>query len=152
MTLGILLSVFGLGGVLYTISIRKLQIILNEVGFVAVGASILFIFFVGLPMMNATALIGVWCVLGGIGFYMFHNTLQTKATEMYPQARGTAISVFAMSLFSGQAVGTIIFGILSTAYGYAISFVTVAVCMLVLGRFFMKKLRTNLHSNQRPEI
>ena len=152
MTIGILLSGFGLGGVLYTISIRKLQIILNEVGFVAVGASILFIFFVGLPMMNATALIGVWCVLGGIGFYMFHNTLQTKATEMYPQARGTAISVFAMSLFSGQAVGTIIFGALSTAYGYALSFMTVAVCMLVLGGFFMKKLRTNLHSNQRPEI
>lgn len=152
MTIGILLSGFGLGGVLYTISIRKLQTILDEVGFVAVGVSILFVFFLGLPMMDVTALIGGWCVVGGVGFYMFHNTLQTKATEMYPKARGTAISVFAMSLFSGQAIGTISFGALSAAFGYSSSFMVVAVCMLALGGLFMTKLRTNLRSNQPPEI
>ena len=144
MTIGFLLSGFGLGGVFYTISIRKLQRILNEVGFVATGTSILFIFFIGLPMIRSLAFIGLWCVLGGVGFYMLHNTLQTKATEMYPKARGTAISVFAMSLFSGQAIGTIIFGILSTAFGYELSFVVVAFCVLILGAFFMKKLRDNL--------
>ncbi len=144
MTIGFLLSGFGLGGVFYTISIRKLQRILDEVGFVATGTSILFIFFIGLPMIRSLAFIGLWCVLGGVGFYMLHNTLQTKATEMYPKARGTAISVFAMSLFSGQAIGTIIFGILSTAFGYELSFVVVAFCVLILGAFFMKKLRDNL--------
>lgn len=147
MTVGILLSGFGLGGVFYTLSIRKLQGMLGEVGFVATGASILFIFFIGLPMIRSLLFIGLWCVLGGIGFYMLHNTLQTKATEMYPEARGTAISVFAMSLFSGQAVGTIAFGVFSTTFGYPLSFVVIAFCVLALGRFFMKKLTANLQSS-----
>ena len=30
----------------------------------------------------------------GFGFYLLHNTLQTNATQMTPQARGTAIGIF----------------------------------------------------------
>ena len=144
MTIGLLLSGFGLGGVFYTISIRKLQTIMGEVGFVMTGVSVLFLFFTCLPIIHSTTLIGIWCILGGFGFYLLHNTLQTKATEMYPQARGTAISVFAMSLFSGQAVGTIAFGILTTIYSYTMSFIGVGFCVLILGLFFIKKLQVNL--------
>ena len=147
MTIGLLLSGFGLGGILYTISIRKFQAILGEVGFIATGTVILFIFLMGLTITDSIALVGLWCILGGFGFYMLHNTLQTKATEMYPKARGTAISVFAMSLFSGQAIGTIVFGILSTTYGYTISFFVTSFGMLALGGFFMKKLKANLPVN-----
>lgn len=144
MTIGLLLSGFGLGGVLYTISIRRLQTLMGEVGFVLTGALILFLFFVALPVMHSEVLVGAWCIFGGFGFYILHNTLQTKATEMYPQARGTAISVFAMSLFSGQAVGTIFFGLLTTLFGYTLSFISVGVCVLTLGLFFAKKLNVNL--------
>jgi MFS family permease len=94
--------------------------------------------------MHSEVLVGAWCIFGGFGFYILHNTLQTKATEMYPQARGTAISVFAMSLFSGQAVGTIFFGLLTTLFGYTLSFISVGVCVLTLGLFFAKKLNVNL--------
>ncbi|MDA0238047.1 MAG: MFS transporter, partial [Proteobacteria bacterium] len=148
MTIGLLLSGFGLGGVLYTISIRRLQTIIGEVGFVMTGGSVLFLFFIGLPFMHSIVLIEIWCIFGGFGFYILHNTLQTKATEMYPQARGTAISIFAMSLFGGQALGTIVFGILATIYGYPISFISVGVCMLILGLLFAKKLKINL----RPKL
>jgi len=30
----------------------------------------------------------------GLGFYMLHNTLQTNATQMTPQARATAVAIF----------------------------------------------------------
>ena len=51
-------------------------------------------------------------LLVGFGTYLYHNTLQTLATQMAPQARGTAVSIFAFSLFFGQALGV-------TAAGWA---------------------------------
>ncbi len=140
LTIGLLLSGFGLGGVIYSVSITRLQRVLGETGFAMTGACLLFIFFIGLQVTNSTLTIGVWCVLGGFGFYILHNTLQTKATEMYTQARGTAISVFAMSLFGGQAVGTLFFGIMTSVLGYSISFMFAGICLLFLGLFFVKKL------------
>jgi MFS transporter, YNFM family, putative membrane transport protein len=41
----------------------------------------------------------------GLGFYMLHNTLQTNATLMTPQARGTAVALFSSSLYIGQLAG-----------------------------------------------
>lgn len=54
----------------------------------------------------------------GVGFALFHSTLQTRATELVPAARGTAVALFAFSLFVGGAAGTAAFGWLVTAVGY----------------------------------
>jgi predicted MFS family arabinose efflux permease len=51
-------------------------------------------------------------VLGGLGFMLMHSPLQLLATELSPQNRGSAIAVFAMSLFFGQAIGPVILGVL----------------------------------------
>jgi predicted MFS family arabinose efflux permease len=45
------------------------------------------------------------CALSGLGFYMMHNTLQTHATQMAPQARSMAVTLFACTLFFGQTLG-----------------------------------------------
>ena len=39
---------------------------------------------------------------------MLHNTTQTLATQLAPQARATAVGLFAVSLFVGQSVGVAI--------------------------------------------
>ena len=52
----------------------------------------------------------------GMGFYMLHNTLQTNATQMAPERRGTAVSQFAASLFIGQSVGVAIAGIVAQTF------------------------------------
>ena len=36
---------------------------------------------------------------------MLHNTLQTHATQMLPEARGTAVAGFSSALFLGQSAG-----------------------------------------------
>ncbi len=36
---------------------------------------------------------------------MLHNTLQTNATLMTPQARGTAVGLFSSALYIGQTTG-----------------------------------------------
>jgi predicted MFS family arabinose efflux permease len=45
------------------------------------------------------------CGALGFGYYMLHNTLQTNATQMLPEARGTAVAGFSSALFLGQSVG-----------------------------------------------
>ena len=39
---------------------------------------------------------------------MMHNTLQVQATQMAPAARGTAVTLFASSLFWGQSTGVVL--------------------------------------------
>jgi predicted MFS family arabinose efflux permease len=72
---------------------------------------------------------------------MLHNTLQTKATEMWPRARGTAISAFAFSLFCGQALGVILFGRIISTIGYEWTFIATGVALLLLGMRFASRLR-----------
>ena len=36
---------------------------------------------------------------------MLHNTLQTNATQMSPEARGTAVGLFSAALYLGQTAG-----------------------------------------------
>ncbi len=49
-------------------------------------------------------------LLAGAGFALCHSTLQTRATETFPQARSTAVALFAFSLFLGGGIGTALTG------------------------------------------
>jgi predicted MFS family arabinose efflux permease len=52
----------------------------------------------------AGVMVGCVC-LGGAWAFM-HSTLQTWVTEVVPQARATAVSLFASLLFTGGAVAS----------------------------------------------
>ncbi len=140
LVIGAMLAGFGIGGLSYTLLVRRLLRQLDEAGFALVAALVLLVFYVCLPLSPAWQLVGPLCVAGGFGFYMLHNTLQTKATEMYPHARGTAISAFALSLFCGQAFGVAAFGRLVAAFGYTRSFVAIGLALLSLAFFFARQL------------
>ena len=139
--IGIMLAGFGLGGVFYSLSVRWLLRRLGESAFAIGGALVLFGFFVFLPFAPAWQIVGPMCVAGGFGFYMLHNTLQTKATEMYPRARGMAISAFALSLFCGQAIGVALFGRAIAAFGYNWTFGIAGPAFLLLAVWFARRLR-----------
>lgn len=47
----------------------------------------------------------------GTAFYMIHNAIQTRATELSQQFRGSAVSLHAFSFFTGQSLGPIAFGL-----------------------------------------
>lgn len=83
------------------------------------------------------------CFLGGLGFYMLHNTLQTQATEVFPPSRGTAVGLFAASLFLGQAIGmsgaAAVAGTLEARWLFAAA----AVALPVLGLAFGARLRAD---------
>lgn len=78
------------------------------------------------------------CFVGGLGFYMLHNTLQTEATQMVPQARGTAVGLFAASLFFGQAIGMALAAVLIDSFGETSLFCSAAVALPLLAFAFGK--------------
>jgi MFS family permease len=71
-------------------------------------------------------------MLLGMGYYTMHGTLQTRATELAPEARGTAISLFAFFFFMGQATGPQLLGSILKSHGYGAAFITAGVGLFLV--------------------
>lgn len=65
---------------------------------------------------NVVALTAGFIVMG-FGFSYCHSTLQTYATDLLPNGRATAVSVFAFSLFLGSGLGPVVGGKILDTYG-----------------------------------
>jgi predicted MFS family arabinose efflux permease len=68
------------------------------------------------------SVVALGCTLLGAGFILCHTTLQTRATEIIPAARGTALALFAFSLFLGSGIGSIVLGAALEPLGFAGTF------------------------------
>ena len=131
---GSVMMLYGVGGLLYSQMARRWLAWLGERGLVRAGAAMVV---VGLLVLAWGS--GVWlgmlaCLMTGLGFYMLHNTLQVQATQMAPAARGTAVTLFACSLFFGQSTGVLLMA-QSVDMGwlpYALSLSAAGVAVLVL--------------------
>lgn len=64
-------------------------------------------------------LAGVVALLVGFGTYLFHNTLQTHATQLAPAVRRRSVAAFAFCLFGSQAAGVTASGTIIDSYGFA---------------------------------
>ncbi|MFT4099614.1 MAG: MFS transporter [Burkholderiaceae bacterium] len=102
---GGILALLGVGGMLYTFSAARLIRRLGEAGMARLGGTLLAVSFLLLGLETRAWLAAPACLIGGLGLYMLHNTLQTNATQLSQAYRGTAVSMFASSLFVGQSVG-----------------------------------------------
>jgi predicted MFS family arabinose efflux permease len=77
----------------------------------------------------------------GLGFYALHNTLQTNATQMTPQARGTAVAVFSSAIYLGQAGGVTAGAFIFDRFGGAPLFAVTAIVLTGLGLWFARELQ-----------
>jgi predicted MFS family arabinose efflux permease len=105
---GSVMMLYGVGGLLYSQMARRWLAWLGERGLVRTGAGLIVSGFLLLAWGSATWVGMLACTLTGLGFYMLHNTLQVQATQMAPAARGTAVTLFASSLFFGQSTGVLL--------------------------------------------
>ena len=66
---------------------------------------------------------------------MIHNSLQTQATELAPQARGAAVALHAFFFFFGQACGPLLYRLGFEAAGQLSPWpiVLAAAAMAILG-------------------
>jgi predicted MFS family arabinose efflux permease len=76
---------------------------------------------------------GVAIAMLGLGYIALHTTLQTRATELAPEARGTAIALFALFLFLGGALGAALFGPLIDHGWHRLFLATCGLSLLGLG-------------------
>jgi predicted MFS family arabinose efflux permease len=104
---GAVLALYGVGGFFYSRLAPTMLRRWGETGLVRGGGLLLCLTFTTLALMPHWAWSLPACFVGGLGFYMLHNTLQTHATQMVPSVRGTAVSLYACMLFLGQSVGIV---------------------------------------------
>ncbi len=106
-TAGALAALYGVGGLVYSACARNLVRRLGESGLARLGGVALGTALASLACLPSWIWAGPACLVAGFGFYALHNTLQTNATQMAPQARGTAVALFACTLFLGQTTGVL---------------------------------------------
>lgn len=137
---GMALGAFGIGGLVYAFTVRKL---IQRLGVIrmCVTASLL-----GAAAYVAVAISSTWwqaalaMLASGLAFYMLHNSLQTEATELAPAARGSAVALFASALFLGQGAGPLMFGPLAQVAGHAGAYLLVALALVILGQVVVRRI------------
>jgi len=129
---GLMVAGFGCGGLIYSASVKRLVTRAGELGVLLVGGTLLGIAFVFIGVMPSWHWFVPAVIVLGMGYYTMHGTLQTRATELAPQARGTAISLFAFFFFLGQATGPQLLGAIVKARGYGAAFVVAGVGLFTI--------------------
>jgi predicted MFS family arabinose efflux permease len=124
---GLMVAGFGCGGLVYSVSVKKLVNRIGELGVLVLGGALLGIGFVSAGVMPTWHWFMPAIVVLGMGYYTMHGPLQTRATELAPQARGAAISLFAFFFFLGQATGPQLLGAIVRSRGYGLAFVVAGV-------------------------
>lgn len=130
---GLVVAMVGLGGLGYTLMARHWVARLGQVRLARLGGALLGLAFLLLALAPAWGWGVFACGLAGLGFYQFHNTLQTLATQMNPAARGTALSLFAFSFFLGQAIGASLGAVVLDQFGAAWLFFAAALILPAAG-------------------
>lgn len=132
---GLFLGCMGLGGLLYALTVRPLVARLGERG-LALGGGAAIVVGLGTVATGPLELMAPAITLLGVGFHMLHNTLQTNATQMAPEARGLAVSTFANALFLGQAVGVWWCGLMVDRVGFWPVLLAAGIALLIVGAVF----------------
>ena len=138
--IGALLASFGAGAMVYSLSAGWIIARLGQRGLARWGAVLLAAGYVALAATPWLWLVALAIAVMGLGFYMLHNTLQTNGTQMAPDSRGLAISMFAISLFIGQSVGVSLAAPVMDRFGGRPIFLLTAVAIVAIAFWFRRQL------------
>jgi len=138
---GAIVALFGAGGVVYMAIARHLIRRLRPARLAVVGASLVFLASVVVGFTPYRWLAIPASLVAGFGFFSFHNVMQANAAQMAPAARGTAVSLFAASLFLGQSVGVLLAASLSERIGAGSVITLGGATLCALGVWFGRALR-----------
>jgi predicted MFS family arabinose efflux permease len=138
---GFTVAFFGIGGLIYATLVKHFVRGFGQVGLTIVGGIVLAAAYVALAVEMAWWIAPIAVTAIGLGFYMFHNTLQTNATQMTPEARGTAVAIFSSALYLGQTAGVSLGALVIDVFGAVPLFVGTAIGFPALAFWFGHELR-----------
>lgn len=142
-----LVALYAVGGLVYAILARAIVRRLGERRMVWTGGWLMGAGYLGWWLSPVGWLAGPIALGVGFGTYLFHNTLQTHATQMAPAARGTSVALFAFCLFVGQAIGVTLSGLAFDHVGMAPPLLAPAVALPLVGWAFARALRRRAEAN-----
>jgi len=114
---GLVVAAFAVGGLLYTLTVSFQLRHFGQRRMMAFGGILCAIGLLALGLGPSWQLQTLCFGMLGFGIYMIHNSLQTQATELAPEARGSAVSLHSMCYFLGQAAGPVYYGTASSSLG-----------------------------------
>jgi predicted MFS family arabinose efflux permease len=139
---GVTIAAFGIGALVYALFAGVLVKRHGQARLLAVGTSLVALGYALVALTPWLWLAVPAMVIVGLGFYMLHNTLQTEATQLAPEARGLSVSLFAIMLFTGHSVGVALAGAMLDRWGGTPVFLAAAAGMLaIILRFRAQFLR-----------
>jgi len=107
---GIVLAGFGLGGVIYTLSVAWLVANISVQRLMAAGGMVMGFCLILIGLRASWQVEFVNFLLLGFGFYLLHGCIQVFVTELAPSARGSAVAGHSFFFFLGQAIGPVVYG------------------------------------------
>jgi predicted MFS family arabinose efflux permease len=138
---GLFVGAFAIGGLIYSLSVRRLVDRFGQIGLVTLGGAMLAVAYLVIAFAPH-AYLAPFAITGlGLGYYMLHNTLQTNATQMTPEARGTAVGIFSSALYLGQTFGVAVNGPVFDHFTAVPVFVISGAGLLALGLWLAHELR-----------
>jgi predicted MFS family arabinose efflux permease len=138
---GFAVAGFGVGSVGYAFSVRLLiKWLGGERGLVLGGGIVVMLAYLSLAAVPFWEQAPLATAALGLGYYMVHNTLQTHATQMMPEARGTAVAGFSSALFIGQSLGVAIAALIVDRSGAVPVFLLAAVLWPLLAILIRARL------------
>jgi len=138
---GAIVACFGIGGLLFAALVKVFIYRLGQAGLAIGGGFILAAGYIVLATASVWWLAPLATTAIGLGFYMLHNTLQTNATQMTPQARGTAVALFASALYIGQTAGVAVGALVIDRAGARPLFLATAAGLPPLAVWFVRELK-----------
>jgi predicted MFS family arabinose efflux permease len=145
---GIVIAAFGLGGILFSLSLPFLVQRVGERRMMLTGAGCASIAFILISLSMPWYVEAAVFVLFGIGFYMLHNCIQVHVTDLTQTARGAALSLHSASFYLGQAIGPIYYGFAFQHFGTSKPMFVGAAVILAVGLVcarFLRHRRPGLH-------
>jgi len=144
---GMVIGGFGLGGILFSLSLPYIVVRVTERHLMLMGAVCAAIAFLLISLNFRWYFEVPVFLLFGLGFYMLHNCIQVHVTDLSQTARGAALSLHSCSFFFGQAIGPIYYGFVFEHFGIAKPPLLGAAVILVIGIVCARFLR-----HRRPGI
>jgi MFS transporter, YNFM family, putative membrane transport protein len=139
--IGLIVGSFGIGGLLYAASVQQLVDQFGQAGLAIFGGMLIGIAYLVLAIGAAWWLAPFAVAAIGLGFYALHNTLQTNATQMTPQARATGVAIFSSAIYLGQTIGVAAGALVFDRFTAAPLFVVTAAALPALALWFGRELR-----------
>jgi predicted MFS family arabinose efflux permease len=138
--IGLMLGLFAAGGLVYTFWTSTIMRRLGERGALAFGGLLFSACFLTMAFASDWRAFIPALLLAGVGLMMVHNTYQVYATQMAPESRGAALSLFAAMIFLGQTIGFAAGSLVYDRWGAVPILLTAAICFPIVAFAFRRTI------------